>query len=119
MWEGEDCEMSEDALSKIAEALERLATIEEKKFNLEHPVKPKQEGIIEKPEDEKREQFSDRADASWFAETEAATPEGKSRFLERFENPPAGNRESHDKAAGGTGKTEGKSKRTRKVPKSK
>ena len=78
-----EIERDERAMERVARALERLATVEEKRFKADHPEpKRKRQAVITRPSDEKREQFSDRAEPEWIAETE----ETVSRFQQRFES---------------------------------
>jgi hypothetical protein len=104
---------------KIADALDRLAKIEQQKFDRMFPEKPKHAGTIIRDGDDKREQFSDRPTDQWISETEAATPEGKSRFQERFETAQAGDGDSHAEKERGPVAAENRPKATRTVPKNK
>jgi hypothetical protein len=107
-------------LHRIADALTTLATIEQKKFDkLYPPEAPKRDAIISRPDDDEREQFSDRASDKWLAETEEATPEGKSRFQERFEAAQAGDNQRTDKKVGRAHKDRSHPRSTRPVPKGK
>jgi hypothetical protein len=108
------------AFEKIAAALSTLATIEQKKFDkLYPPEAPKRDAIISRPDDDEREQFSDRPSDKWLAETEEATPEGKSRFRERFETPQAGDNKRTIKKERGPRKDRSQPRSTRPVPKGK
>lgn len=70
------------ALERIADALAKRAGIEEKRFQKDFPKrKPKRPAEIMRPEDEKKEQFSDRATDQWAEETEAVV----SRFQKRYD----------------------------------
>lgn len=68
------------AFEKIADALTRLATVEERKFP---PEREKRAAEIIRPEEDKREQYSDKGTDKWFAETEKAT--APSRFQQRLD----------------------------------
>jgi hypothetical protein len=107
-------------LHRIADALTTLATIEQKKFDkLYPPEATKRDAIISRPDDDEREQFSDRASDKWLAETEEATPEGKSRFQERFEAAQAGDGKRVESQAGRAAKNRRQPRSTRPVPKGK
>ena len=70
------------AAERIADALAKLAGLQEKRFQKEFPKeKPKRPAVIERATDEKKEQYSDHADPEWVAETEATA----SRFQQRFD----------------------------------
>jgi hypothetical protein len=68
------------AFEKIADALTRLATVEERK---NPPERPKRAAEITRTDDDKREQYSDKASDEWLKETKEALP--KSRFQERLD----------------------------------
>ena len=71
------------AAERIADALAKLAGLEEKKFQKAYPKeKPRRPAVIERPSDEKKEQYSDRADSEWIGETEQVA----SRFQKRFDD---------------------------------
>jgi len=67
------------AFEKIADALTRLAVVEERKFP---PEKERRAAEIIRS-DENKELLSDKGTPDWFAETEAAT--GPSRFQQRLD----------------------------------
>jgi len=83
-------------LERIATAFERIAAALEARNRIEldrlaklfPPEKEKRAAEILDPKQDKRKQYSDRADSDWFDETEAALP--KSRFQEKYDqtNPP-------------------------------
>lgn len=84
----EGMERDERAMEKIAFALDRLATLAEKWFEKQYPPKKvKRAGEIIKADD-RAEQFSDKANEQWVAETEAAA--GPSRFSKRFQETHSG-----------------------------
>jgi hypothetical protein len=78
------------ALERIATALEvlgkaqnKLAMIEGVRLKHDIPLaKPKRPAEFTRPTDEKKEQFSDRADSEWIDETERTA----SRFQQRLED---------------------------------
>ena len=75
-------EKTATALNRIADALAKLAGLEEKKFQKQFPhLKRKRPAEITRPSDEKKEQFSDRATDEWVAETEGIV----SRFQKRYD----------------------------------
>ena len=77
------------AFEKIAAALEHRNRIELDRLAKSFPPeKEKRAAEIIHPEQDKRNEYSDRADSGWFEATEAALP--KSRFQERLDktNPP-------------------------------
>jgi hypothetical protein len=72
-----------DALSRIADALAKLADVQEKRYDKDYPKeRPRLPAVIERPSDEKKEQYSDRADPEWVEETERTA----TRFRERFDS---------------------------------
>lgn len=73
------------AMNRIADAIAKIAGLQEKRFQKDFPVaKPKRPAVIERPGDEKEKQYSDRADSEWVAETEKVA----SRFQQRFDETP-------------------------------
>ena len=72
------------AFEKVASALERLAKVEEDRYLKQYPEKPRAVAKVITPDDDKREQFSDKASPGWFAETEKAT--SPSRFQKRLDD---------------------------------
>lgn len=71
------------AFERIASALETMSKIQLDSFAKLYPEKEKRAAEVIHPEQEKRDEYSDRADAGWFEAAEAALP--KSRFQERLD----------------------------------
>ena len=72
------------AFEKIAAALQERNTIERDRLvKLFPPEKEKRAAEVIHPEQDKRDEYSDRADSGWFEATEAALPQ--TRFKERFD----------------------------------
>ena len=75
------------AFEKIAAALENRNRIELDRLGKQYPPeREKRAAEIIRPDDERRQQFSDRASPEWIEETENALPQKKSRFEEKFES---------------------------------
>ena len=77
------------AFEKIAAALEHRNRIELDRLAKSFPPeREKRAAEIIHPDEDKRKEYSDRAEPGWFEATEAALP--KSRFQEKFDqaNPP-------------------------------
>jgi hypothetical protein len=83
-----DVERIDNPTGRIASAFERIAVALEKIAGIEDKTKPRKPAVIERPSDEKKEQFSDRADPEWIEETERTA----SRFRERFDSTKAGDK---------------------------
>jgi len=65
-------------LERIAKAFEEHNRIEREKLEKQYPkARPAREAEITRTDDDKREQFTDRAEPQWYDETEAALPESK------------------------------------------
>jgi hypothetical protein len=79
------------SLELIADALQTLAKVESERLSREYPPERSPRGAqINRVSDDKREQYSDKADRQWLEETENALPQikkepEKSRFEERLE----------------------------------
>ena len=76
------------AFERIASALETMSKIQLDTYGKLYPEKEKRAAEIIHPDEDKRKEYSDRAEPGWFEATEAALP--KSRFQERLDktNPP-------------------------------
>jgi hypothetical protein len=70
------------AFERIASALETMSKIQLDSFAKLYPEREKRAAVIDSPDKEKRDHFSDRAEPGWFDETEAALP---SRFQKKFD----------------------------------
>lgn len=118
-------EILDSALVKIASALDRIATIEEKKFAIAHPPEnTKREALISRPDDDQRKQFDDKTGADeWIEEIgdrkDDSEKQEKSRFQQRFEDPKARYGDGTPTQGSSSRPAKRKSRATRPVPKNK